>query len=177
MVLKIRKSKFLSGCCNINQRFVSASFSTEAQTVIINLVILFYVSFEKKNATKHWIWLAATSWKMDGFLSLITKDLNVRVTTDFSKTESIPWYYPSPTMQALLSLLWLSSVDIYQDISPATTLNTWLGADLTPRRRLTCAKRDLPPTCFYFNYLLFTDCVNNIEKLTFVFKSKERLQS
>ena len=39
---------FLSGCCNINQRFVSASFSTEAQTVIINLVILFYVSFEKK---------------------------------------------------------------------------------------------------------------------------------
>ena len=48
MVLKIRKSVFLSGCCNINQRFVSASFSTEAQTVIINLVILFYVSFEKK---------------------------------------------------------------------------------------------------------------------------------
>ena len=77
MVLKIRKSVFLSGCCNINQRFVSASFSTEAQTVIINVVILFYVSFEKKcHKTLNMVCshLVKNGWT----LSLITKDLNVR---------------------------------------------------------------------------------------------------
>ena len=78
LVLKIRKSVFLSGCCNVNQMFVSASFSTEVQTVIINLVILFYVSFEKKKCYKTLNMVCNHLLKNGWTLSLITKDLNVR---------------------------------------------------------------------------------------------------
>lgn len=177
---------FLSGCCNINQRFVSASFITEAQTVIINLVIaVCHFTFVSKKCHKTLNMVCCHLARENGWISLSYHSgpycALASVPTDFSKTESIPWYAANSQslMQTLLSLLWLISVDTYQDISPPTTLNTYLNAELTRRSRfnITCAKRDLSPTCFYFNYLLFTDCVNNIEKLTFAFKGKECLQS
>ena len=79
---------FLSGCCNINQRFVSASISTEAKTVIINLVIVFYFSFEKMPQNiEHGLLPPREKW-VDFFL-LSFRTIKC-VATDSSKTESIP---------------------------------------------------------------------------------------